>query len=101
MSSFAGRPLELDKGVYELGGGREFPGENSRAVIFIAAKTGEWPIPLPITAQGKLAMTEMGLMKAVRVYAFGRPDALSFKNMPHPIPDTGQVPVRIMAAGVR
>jgi NADPH2:quinone reductase len=39
-------------------------------------------------------------MKAVRVHAHGGPDAMRLEDLPHPVPDAGQVLVEVKAAGV-
>src|ERR1700720_1201804 len=39
-------------------------------------------------------------MKAIRVHQFGGPEVLKFEEVPTPKPDTGQVLVRVRAAGV-
>src|SRR5512146_1841243 len=39
-------------------------------------------------------------MKAIRVHAFGGPDVLRIEEAPDPQPDSGEVVVRVAAAGV-
>jgi NADPH2:quinone reductase len=39
-------------------------------------------------------------MKAIRIHAFGGPEVLKLENLPDPRPQTGQVLVRLKAAGV-
>src|SRR5579871_1733037 len=39
-------------------------------------------------------------MRAIRVHAFGGPDAMIFEDVPVPVPGPGQVLVRVAAAGV-
>src|SRR5437868_2726420 len=39
-------------------------------------------------------------MKAIRVREFGPPDVLKLEDVPDPVPDAGQVLVRIHAVGV-
>ena len=39
-------------------------------------------------------------MKAIRVNAYGGPEALSFEDVPDPVPAAGQALVRVEAAGV-
>jgi NADPH:quinone reductase-like Zn-dependent oxidoreductase len=39
-------------------------------------------------------------MKAIRVHAFGGVDALVYEDVPQPVPEDGQVLVRVSAAGV-
>jgi NADPH2:quinone reductase len=42
----------------------------------------------------------MGAMKAIRVHQFGGPEVLTLEDVPDPTPGTGQVLVRVRAAGV-
>jgi NADPH:quinone reductase-like Zn-dependent oxidoreductase len=39
-------------------------------------------------------------MKAVRVHSFGGLDAMTYEEVPRPVPEAGEVLVRIAAAGV-
>jgi hypothetical protein len=39
-------------------------------------------------------------MKACRVHHFGPPDVIIFKDIPRPVPGSGEVLVRVKAAGV-
>ena len=39
-------------------------------------------------------------MKACRVHRFGPPDVIAFEDIPRPLPDRGEVLVRVKAAGV-
>src|SRR5215813_12540272 len=39
-------------------------------------------------------------MKAIRVSEFGGPEVLKFQDVPDPKPDSGQVLIRVKAAGV-
>jgi NADPH:quinone reductase len=39
-------------------------------------------------------------MKAIRVHEFGGPDVLKLEDVPTPKPSTGEVLVRVHAAGV-
>ena len=43
-------------------------------------------------------MTET--MKAICIHRFGGPDALSYQDLPRPVPTTGEVLIRVQAAGV-
>lgn len=42
----------------------------------------------------------LGTMKANRLHGFGGPEAITFEEAPYPMPDPGQVLVRVHAAGV-
>ncbi|MGB9927820.1 MAG: NADP-dependent oxidoreductase [Methanosarcina sp.] len=39
-------------------------------------------------------------MKAVRIYEFGGPEVLKYEDVPEPLPEPGQIQIRVIAAGV-
>jgi NADPH:quinone reductase-like Zn-dependent oxidoreductase len=43
---------------------------------------------------------KMELMKAIRIHNYGGPDVLKYEDAPRPLPQTGEVLVRVHAAGV-
>src|SRR4051794_20090958 len=47
-----------------------------------------------------MTMTPSATMKAVRIHAFGGPDALMLEDVPRPEPGPNEILVRVHAAGV-
>lgn len=45
-------------------------------------------------------MTATNPMKAVCIHAYGGPEVMIYEEAPVPVPETGQVLVRVAAAGI-
>src|SRR5690242_13298865 len=74
----------------------------SLGAIVLLAEIAAAQDPSPSEAASPLPepTPEVAMMKAVRVHAFGGPDALQFEDAPRPEPGEDEILIRVMAAGV-